>query len=72
MSEIAEEAQFPPDFNIGSSVESLGYNIGGMAGDWISNTLGIVGSEVEIGNLKTMNKDFWPKSWELLKTDLDD
>ena len=49
LKEIAREAHFPDEMDMGTSGDTIGIRAGGSCGDWIANEFSIPTAEVELG-----------------------
>ena len=62
MSEFIQEAKFPDGIDVGPAYEVIGEIVGGAAGDWITQKLGIPAMEPELGTHNDYFFNFLPKS----------
>ena len=66
MNEFIREANFPINTDVGPASEIIGIVVGGAAGDWISQELGIAAVEPEIGSNEDYNETNWlPRSYQI-------
>jgi hypothetical protein len=55
-----DQAKFAPGTDIGPSTETLGFQAGGDAGDYIVHDLGVPAAEAEIGAWEDYDMDWTP------------